>query len=92
MTNPKGNPATLKPYRPKWRSGKTQVIRVPIALADEVLRLAQQLDRSEPLSIDLSIKFDRATKEVLADPSVTRNGRDAGSVRRAIAALKARLE
>lgn len=30
--------------KPKWRNGKTTTIRVPESLADEVLRLARQLD------------------------------------------------
>lgn len=44
MPNPKGNPQTLKKYQPKWRSGDTQTIRVPIALTEQILRYAHQLD------------------------------------------------
>lgn len=45
MANPKGNPATLtEKYAPKWKHGKTRTIRVPIALADEILEYAHQLD------------------------------------------------
>lgn len=44
MPNYKGNEATLTKYKPKWRSGNTQTIRVPIALADQILDYAHQLD------------------------------------------------
>ena len=44
MANPKGNPQNLKSYKPKWKSGKTQTIRVPIAIADLVLEAAQEID------------------------------------------------
>jgi hypothetical protein len=44
MPNPKGNEATLTKYQPKWRSGATQTIRVPIALADRILDYAHRLD------------------------------------------------
>jgi hypothetical protein len=32
-------------YGPKWRSGKTCVIRVPEAIAEDVLEIARVLDR-----------------------------------------------
>lgn len=44
MPNPKGNEATLKKYTPKWKSGETRTIRVPIALADKILDYAHKLD------------------------------------------------
>lgn len=44
MPNPKGNLATLKHYKPKWKSGATQTIRVPVALANELLNYAHKLD------------------------------------------------
>ena len=47
MSNPRGNLATLKPYVPKWKSGQTRTIRVPIALADRVLEFARTIDGSE---------------------------------------------
>ncbi len=49
MANPKGNLESLRPYESKWRSGKTQTIRVPIALAEQILVLARQLDVRESL-------------------------------------------
>jgi hypothetical protein len=57
MPNPKGNPATLtKKYEPKWKYGKTQTIRVPIALANEILDYAHQLD-------DGNVKADAVATE-----------------------------
>lgn len=36
--NPEGRPG-------KWRSGKTRTIRVPEALADTLLQIAEELDK-----------------------------------------------
>lgn len=46
MSNPKGNPATLSKYMPKWKNKNTRTIRVPIALVDEILDYAHKLDES----------------------------------------------
>lgn len=56
MPNPKGNPASLKQYATTWKNGKTRTIRVPIALADEILDYARQLDNGKAI----------ATQEVIA--------------------------
>ena len=40
--NPKRE--NLKSYKPKWKSGKTQTIRVPIAISDLVLEAAKEID------------------------------------------------
>jgi hypothetical protein len=45
MPNPRGNVATLKKYQPKWQSGATQTIRVPIALTDRIFDYARKLDQ-----------------------------------------------
>lgn len=59
MPNYKGNEATLKKYKPKWKSGNTQTIRVPVALTDQILDYAHRLDEgtvnSQP-SIDSSLE------------------------------------
>jgi len=34
----------LKKFAPKWKHGKTQTIRVAIALADQILNYAKQID------------------------------------------------
>lgn len=44
MPNYKGNEATLTKYKPKWKSGDTQTIRIPVALSQQVLDYAHQLD------------------------------------------------
>lgn len=44
MPNPKGHVATLKPFKGKWNSGQTQVIRVPKALSEQILSYARALD------------------------------------------------
>lgn len=44
MANPKGNPATLRKYQPKWKHGQTTVIRVPVALVDQIMDYAHKLD------------------------------------------------
>lgn len=49
MPNPNGNFQTLKPYESKWRCGKTQTIRVPVALAEQILAVARQMDANESL-------------------------------------------
>lgn len=59
MPNYKGNEATLTKYRPKWKSGETQTIRVPVALAKQVLSYAHQIDEEVTVpsqSVDLNIK------------------------------------
>lgn len=46
MSNPRGNEASLKKFKPKWYNGTTQTIRVPIALANQILDYAHKLDES----------------------------------------------
>jgi hypothetical protein len=47
MPNPKGNPQTLRKYKPKWQSGGTQTIRVPVALTERILDYAHSLDEGK---------------------------------------------
>lgn len=49
MPNYGGNVATLTKWQPKWQSGATQTIRVPIVLADRILDLAHRLDQGEDI-------------------------------------------
>lgn len=42
-----GNPE----FKPKWKSGKTTVIRVPEAIASEVLTVARQIDEGEAVTL-----------------------------------------
>lgn len=53
--------ANLKQFNGKWRSGQTRTIRVPIALAEEVLALTHKLDAGE--SLDTSDKLVELTLE-----------------------------
>ncbi|MEG4251414.1 hypothetical protein [Microcoleus sp. Pol10D4] len=63
MSNPNGNIQTLKPYESKWRSGKTQTIRVPVALAEQILVVARQMDAGESLvTQDESLSYLRILK------------------------------
>lgn len=46
--------------KPKWRSGKTKMIRVPIELADQLLEIAQKIDQgasieNESISNDIDL-------------------------------------
>ena len=51
MANPKGNPQNLKSYKPKWKSGKTQTIRIPTAIAPLVLEAAREIDENGNISL-----------------------------------------
>ena len=51
MANPKGNEESLIKYKPKWRHGKTQTIRVPIAIAPLVLEAAREIDSNGGVSL-----------------------------------------
>jgi hypothetical protein len=44
MVNPKGNEASLAKFKPQWRNGVTKTIRVPVAIAAQVLEYARELD------------------------------------------------
>ena len=47
MANPNPNIDNLKSYKQKWLSGKTQTIRVPIAIAEEVMIIAHKIDKKQ---------------------------------------------
>lgn len=55
MTGEKGSWGGARPgagnpeFKPKWKSGKTTVIRVPEAIADKVLTAARRIDQGEAL-------------------------------------------
>ncbi|NJK75719.1 MAG: hypothetical protein HC786_09785 [Richelia sp. CSU_2_1] len=45
--------ANLKHFEGKWKHGVTKSIRVPVALADEILAIAHKLDKGvSPVSSD----------------------------------------
>jgi hypothetical protein len=74
-----------------WNHTETQMIRVPKVFAQQLLEIAHRLDErevmdSESESIDLSL-IESIGQQVLADPAVTRQGKDSGAVRRAVRAF-----
>lgn len=74
MPNYKGNEATLTKYKPKWKSGETQTIRVPVALASQILEYAHQLDEGTIVSnppADLNIQSLVSVIELLEDVEKT---------------------
>ena len=44
MANPNPQLSNLSSYKPKWKSGKTKTIRVPKAIAEQVLEIAHSID------------------------------------------------
>ena len=66
MPNPNPKLENLKSYKPKWQSGKTRTIRVPIAIADRILEVAHQIDEGSFSDTSESIDKERA-KEILTD-------------------------
>lgn len=53
MANPNPKLENLTSYKPKWRSGKTRTIRVPIAIANQVLKIAHQIDEGKLVLIQV---------------------------------------
>ena len=57
MTGEKGSWGGSRPgagnpeFKPKWKSGKTTVIRVPEAIAEEVLAVARQIDQCKAVTL-----------------------------------------
>ena len=86
MVNIKGNIESLKPYENKWRSGKTQTIRVPIALAEQILIAAHKMDTDETLvTEDEMINY---LIEIKAKIEAKEAGYRANSASKLISALK----
>lgn len=96
MPNPSGYSQTLRHFSGKWRTGRTRTIRVPIALADEVLAYAQALDTGVSASSSQGgmtrERLDAIAADLLEDSALTRNGKDRGTIRRALMAFIDRLE
>jgi hypothetical protein len=42
--------------KPTWKNGKTKTIRVPVVLADEILRIARELDEEGVIERDTESK------------------------------------
>lgn len=85
-----------------WRHPATKSIRVPPAIAEQVLDIAKQIDNADRMGgIDLIAESNESifepdleaiVHEILSDPVVTRNGKDKGSVKRALEAMVKRLK
>lgn len=43
--------------KPTWKNGKTKTIRVPVVLAEEVLRIARELDEKGTIEHDTESKM-----------------------------------
>lgn len=80
-----------------WKHPATKSIRVPPEIADQVIEIAKQVDNGFPISfIDSAteskkVDLDAIAQEILNDPAITRNGKDRGSVKRAVEAMVKRL-
>lgn len=73
MPNPKGNAASLTPFAGKWQSGQTQVIRVPVALADQIMTYARSLDSghsnpAQPINNDSLLQVIQKLEQLLDTP------------------------
>lgn len=67
MANPKGNEASLKKFKPKWQSGETRTIRVPIILANQILNYAHKLDE---LPSQVNVEDEKAAIAIATRNSV----------------------
>lgn len=68
MPNPNPKLENLKSYKPKWKSGKTRTIRVPIAIADRVLELAHQIDEGLVVNPNDASQQDRSQESSFFNP------------------------
>lgn len=93
MVKPVGGRGKRAPYQ-------TVQVRVPLPIKPEVEKLIEQyravmLGEDETL-VKSGLKpeygfLEKMIQEVLADPAVTRNGKDRGAVKRALEALLQKL-
>lgn len=52
--------------KPKWKSGKTQTIRVPVAITDQLLGVAHQLDECQSIDLTQDNKASEQRLEAIA--------------------------
>ena len=80
-----------------WKHPATKSIRVPPEIADQVIDIAKQLDNGLQIkTIDSAtesseVNLEAIAQKILNDPVITRNGKDRGSVKRAVEAMVKRL-
>lgn len=98
MIKPVGGRGKKAPY-------ETVQMRVPLPIKSQVEQLIEQYRQQvleEPRSTDESLESDiepvhrfseleLIVQEVLSDPTVTRNGKDKGAIRRGLEAVMRRL-
>ena len=70
MSNPKGNEPTLIKFIGKWNNGATKPIRVPVAIAEQVLKYARELDKLQ-IKTDSNFAEDRNAIAVVVDQLLT---------------------
>jgi hypothetical protein len=92
MPNPNPNTSGLKFYKTNWKHGKTKTIRVPIALADQILEYGYQLDGGKvPLAnnaIALPDNLSDRLGEILVRVQANETGYRKNSAARLIKDLK----
>lgn len=80
-----------------WKHPATKSIRVPPEIADQVVDIAKQIDNGLRIGfIDSATESNETDLETIAhkilnDPTVTRNGKDRGAVKRTLEAIMKRL-
>lgn len=52
--------------KPKWKSGKTQTIRVPVAIADQLVEVAHKLDEGELIDLTQDKETDEQRLKAIA--------------------------
>lgn len=67
MPNPNPRLENLSSYKPKWKSGKTRTIRVPIAIAERVLQIAHLIDDGESDDTGELIEMTRTNAGIFDD-------------------------
>ena len=54
MANPKPLPAPAESlYKPKWKTGQTKTIRVPVAISEAVMAIAHCIDADPTIAAQL---------------------------------------
>ena len=70
MPNPNPKLENLTSYKPKWKSGKTRTIRVPVAIAERVLEVAHQIDEGK--LIDTSEYVSKENTNIASNDEIKR--------------------
>lgn len=89
----RGNLATLKHFAPKWQSGATQTVRIPVALVDQVMAYARSLDVGEvspdaPMTDNQLSQVIEILEEVLETPRNNFGQKPKARLREVISLLK----